>query len=318
MSFTLLETAWEDAPRPTPPGTTLFAVGDVHGHAAHLDALLAGLARPVREARERGDDVHLVLVGDYVDRGPSSLGTLDRLPAISAELGVDVRLLRGNHDRLLSDLLTAAEPDPEHLAQWLRKGGGSVVRELGLEAAPAGRRHSRPSTLIAALRERLGPARLGLLGRLADSWRCGAWLFVHAGVDPVRSLDAQDRAAWLTMREPFLSGAKWAHDFVVVHGHTVRGPEVLPHRVAVDSGAYRTGVLTAAEITGGRLRFRSVADRRNLASFRALPGSRQGRRFVRTASSQGVNGGRGDEVTASGRTSAAAIPSRRAGVFTYG
>jgi hypothetical protein len=93
---------------------------------------------------------------------------------------------------------------------------------------------------------------------------------------------------------------------------------VLPHRVAVDSGAYRTGVLTAAEITGGRLRFRSVADRRNLASFRALPGSRQGRRFVRTASSQGVNGGRGDEVTASGRTSAAAIPSRRAGVFTYG
>ena len=317
MSFSLLETDWEDAPRPAPPGTTLFAVGDIHGHAPHLDALLAALAGPVREAKGRGDAVHLVFVGDYVDRGPSSVGTLDRLPEVAAELGgVDVHLLRGNHDRLLADLLTAAEPDPELLARWLRKGGGGVVRELGLEPPAAGRRLSCPSTLVAALRERLGPTRLSVLGGLADSWRCGDWLFVHAGVDPVRSLDAQDRAAWLTVREPFLSGAKWAHDFAVVHGHTVRGPEVLPHRVAVDSGAYRTGVLTAAEIAGARVRFRSVADRRNLASFRALPGARQGRRFERTALRPAVPP-RGGRATAGDRTSTAVL-SRPAGALTSG
>ncbi len=303
MGFTLLQTEWEDAPRPAPAGTTLFAVGDVHGQAAHLDVLLAVLADPIREAKGRGEDVHLVLVGDYVNRGPSSLGTLDRLPNVAAELGADVHLLRGNHDRLLSDLLAEPEPDPKRLAEWLRKGGNAVVRELGLEPARAGRRHSRPSTLVAAVRERLGPARRDLLlGGLADSWRCGAWLFVHAGVDPVRPLEAQDPAAWLTTREPFLSGEGWAHDFAVVHGHTVRGPEVLPHRVAVDSGAYRTGVLTAAEITGDRLRFRSVADRRNLASFRALPGPRrqQGRRFATTA----LRGSRAPAVAARPRKAA--------------
>jgi hypothetical protein len=120
------------------------------------------------------------------------------------------------------------------------------------------------------------------------------------------------------MREPFLSGAGWAHEFAVVHGHTVRGPEVLPHRVAVDSGAYRTGVLTAAEITGDRLRFRSVADRRNLAAFRALPGPRrqQGRRFA-TAALQAANPRRGGPATDCDRLLNAVLR-RPAGAFTTG
>lgn len=279
--FTLLETAWEDAPRPAPPGTTLFAVGDVHGFAEHLDALLTALTGPVREARERGDDVHLVFVGDYVNRGPSSLGVLDRLPGVAAELDVAVHLLRGNHDRLLLDLLDGAEPDPTCLAEWLRKGGDPVLRELGLEEAGAAGQEL--PALVAAMRQRLGPDRPELLRGLAASWRCGEWLFVHAGVDPASPLEAQDPAGWLTLREPFLTGAGWVHGFAVLHGHTVRGPEVLPHRVAVDSGAYRTGVLTAAQVAGGRLRFLSVADRKDLAAFRALPGPRQGRRFRKSA-----------------------------------
>ena len=114
----------------------------------------------------------------------------------------------------------------------------------------------RARSAAALLRERLGPERLHLLRRLAPAWRCGDWVFVHAGIDPRRPLEAQRPESWLTLREPFLSGRVWPHDFAVVHGHTVRGPELLPHRVAIDSGVYRTGVLTAVEITGNLLRFR--------------------------------------------------------------
>jgi serine/threonine protein phosphatase 1 len=41
------------------------------------------------------------------------------------------------------------------------------------------------------------------------------------------------------------------HGFVVVHGHTIRQEvEVRPNRIGIDTGAYRTGVLTALAIDG--------------------------------------------------------------------
>ena len=131
---------------------------------------------------------------------------------------------------------------------------------------------------MAVARERLGP-RLDFLCRLEDALRFGPWVFVHAGINPNKRLEQQSRRALLWIREPFLEGEPWPHDFVVVHGHTIRGPEVLPHRVAIDSGAYRTGVLTAVQVEGQRLRFLCISDRRELAAFDQLPGRGQSRRF---------------------------------------
>ena len=41
MQLYAFTSAWEPAPRPTPEGTTLLAVGDVHGCSAQLDAFWA-------------------------------------------------------------------------------------------------------------------------------------------------------------------------------------------------------------------------------------------------------------------------------------
>jgi serine/threonine protein phosphatase 1 len=49
----------------------LLAIGDIHGCLTALDALLAAV-------RPRDDDL-LVVLGDYVDRGPESRGVLERL-----------------------------------------------------------------------------------------------------------------------------------------------------------------------------------------------------------------------------------------------
>lgn len=290
MSLHLFETSWEPAPYSAPRGTTLFAVGDIHGHAAHLDAMLAALAAPMAAARVRDGRAELVMLGDYVDRGPSSLPVLDRLLRLGREQGADtgLHLLRGNHDRLLMDLLNAAGDDEAEaaLARWCRKGGDTVLSELGLPAAGI---PVRPAGEIAAVvREGLGAERRALLAGLRDAWCCGEWLFVHGGIDPGRPVEAQDHADWLELREPFLSGPGWRHGFAVVHGHSIRGPEVLAHRVAVDSGTYRTGVLSAVEIAGARLRFLCVADRSDLTEFLALPGLCQGRSFTPAA-----DGGRG-------------------------
>ena len=54
---------------------------------------------------------------------------------------------------------------------------------------------------------------------------------------------------------------------------------MLAHRIAVDSGTYRTGVLSAVQIEGERLRFLSVTSEPKLKAFKRLPGLDQRRRF---------------------------------------
>src|SRR5688572_27486930 len=112
MALHAFRSSWEPAPCATPPGTMLLAVGDVHGHLEHLDALLELLRPEIARAREQGWRCELVLVGDYVDRGPDSLGALRRLIGLEERLGVPVHALRGNHDHYLIEFLLAEDPDP--------------------------------------------------------------------------------------------------------------------------------------------------------------------------------------------------------------
>ena len=88
---------WELAPKLL-AGAMLLAVGDVHGHLGHLDALLDRLRPEISRARKQGLACDLVLLGDYVDRGPDSLGTLRRVVGLERSLGIPVHALCGNHD----------------------------------------------------------------------------------------------------------------------------------------------------------------------------------------------------------------------------
>ena len=65
----------------------ILAIGDIHGYLAALDALLAAV--------DPKPDDSLIFLGDYVDRGPSSKGVLDRV--IELEKKRRVVCVRGNH-----------------------------------------------------------------------------------------------------------------------------------------------------------------------------------------------------------------------------
>ena len=83
----------------------LYAIGDVHGCARTLDALLDALAQDADGTLGPKDT--LVFVGDYVDRGPDSPGVIDRLIALehgqAAGTGPRCVFLRGNHDQMMLD-----------------------------------------------------------------------------------------------------------------------------------------------------------------------------------------------------------------------
>ena len=90
------------------------------------------------------------------------------------------------------------------------------------------------------------------LESFADSCRFGDYLFVHAGIRPGVELDQQRQSDLRWIRDPFLLDDT-DHGFIVVHGHTVRSEvEETSNRIGIDTGAYKTGRLTALAIEGRR------------------------------------------------------------------
>lgn len=276
MTLYAFSSRWEEAPRPL-PGAMLLAVGDVHGHRDHLDALLDLLRPEILRARVHALRCELVLLGDYVDRGPDSLGTLRRLIGLEALLGVPVHILGGNHDRYLIEFLLSDEPDEDQLEAWAENGGLTTLAELGIRRAEV--RNRSAAELAARARGNAGPEIVRLLRRIAYAREAPAYVCVHAGIRPGVAVADHEIRDLTSLREPFLGGKNWRHPFAAIHGHTIRGPEVLEHRIAVDSGSYRTGVLSAVQIEGDRLRFLSVTSEPKLKAFKRLPGLDQQRRF---------------------------------------
>ena len=91
-----------------------LAIGDIHGCTPALEAVLAA-------ADPRPEDT-VVTLGDYVDRGPDSKGTIRRL----LELATRCRLIPilGNHDWMVLDL---AGGNMAGFADWLRFGGEATL-----------------------------------------------------------------------------------------------------------------------------------------------------------------------------------------------
>jgi serine/threonine protein phosphatase 1 len=72
-------------------GGRTFAIGDIHGDLEQLMALLARMG-PIG----RGDKV--VLLGDYVDRGPMSRQVMSFIRDELPKTGAEIVALRGNHE----------------------------------------------------------------------------------------------------------------------------------------------------------------------------------------------------------------------------
>jgi serine/threonine protein phosphatase 1 len=107
------------------------------------------------------------------------------------------------------------------------------------------------ASAIALVQAKVPRAHREFLENCADTFRFGDYLFVHAGIRPGVAIDEQDRSDLRWIRDPFLSDAK-DHGFVVVHGHTiVERVEERPNRIAIDTGAYHSGILTCLVVEEG-------------------------------------------------------------------
>ncbi len=205
-----------------------YAIGDVHGCAAELEALIKTL--------KVDSDTLVVFLGDYVDRGVDSRGVIDIIMALNKRCKVVA--LMGNHEAMFLDFLER----PESIGSGLfMLNGGSTT--LANYAGPGGTFD-------------IPQEHLEFLKSLRLFHETETHFFVHAGVPlkkNLRDLDPLiDRETFLWTRGPFLTTNEcW--EKIIVHGHTPsEAPERLANRINVDTGCVFGGALTAYDVNEDR------------------------------------------------------------------
>ena len=221
-------------------GYRAYAVGDIHGRVDLLEHLLAKIHADLQH--RPAPKTLLVFVGDLVDRGPSSAQVIERLRCYRRD-GVRPVFLLGNHEEVLLRIIAG---DSSVVESWLKFGGLQCLQSYGVTLASI--RGRSAEQVVEIVRASVPPEHVEFLESFADSCRFGDYLFVHAGIRPGVEVDQQSQADLRWIREPFLFDER-DHGFVVVHGHTITDEvEERPNRIGIDTGAYRSGVLTALAI----------------------------------------------------------------------
>lgn len=219
------------------PETPLCVIGDVHGCLPLLHHMLQQVPREHR----------IILAGDYIDRGEQSAEVLRCLSTRP-----DLTCLMGNHEDMLLRFLQ--DPVGEG-GLWIRNGGLQTLASFGIRGARAQMSAEDLRACRDRLQEAMGETLIAWMAQLPTSVLSGNVLVVHAGADPRVAPDAQAEETLLWGHPDFCRLAR-RDGLWVVHGHTiVRAACAQQGRIAVDTGAYATGILSAVCLDGGAPRF---------------------------------------------------------------
>jgi serine/threonine protein phosphatase 1 len=198
-----------------------YVIPDVHGRLDLLDSALIRIAD-----HAAGRPATLVLLGDYIDRGPAGRQVIERLIGFRSET-LKLVALKGNHEVMMVEACN----ERVEVNWWIEKGGGATLSSYGESfgsASTAGvpRSHLQWISSLALIH--------------VDRHR----VYVHAAVDPGLPLKQQSERTllWKIYPEGYDKGHGVRH---VVHGHhaNARGPLVKRGKTNLDCMAWKTGRL---------------------------------------------------------------------------
>ena len=221
------------------PRRTL-AISDIHGECKRFEQLLD-------EVDYDADQDELILLGDYIDRGPDPRGVVDLV--IGLRDG-GARVLMGNHEQMM---VSAFAGEPMAIGRWFRNGARTTLQSYGHPAADA---DDVPESLEALP----GMAEhLAFLAGLEHYHETDDTVFVHGGVDPETPLAETDPNLLLWIRERFILG--YDGPKTVVFGHTAT--ELIHGSfdvyfgdnkvIGIDGGAVYGGLLHCLELPSRRV-----------------------------------------------------------------
>ncbi len=238
-----------------PENTVIYAIGDLHGY---LDAHETLYAQIEEDAKKTPKKKHLaVYLGDYIDRGPQSADVIERLRQLQ-DGPVQHHFLLGNHE---AGLLGYLQDPHGFYARWLEFGGIETARSYGCDIKKHPIMPEEREALQKDLIEKIPEPHISFMQSLEQMKIFGDYCFVHAGIRPEVPLTEQNQKDLTFIREPFLSW-KNPHEKCIVHGHTIsEKPEITSNRLGLDTGLFRTGLLTCAVLEKNTVQILQVNNR---------------------------------------------------------
>jgi serine/threonine protein phosphatase 1 len=205
-----------------PPRT--IAIGDIHGCSNALRTIVAAI--------EPTMDDTLVLLGDYVDRGPDSRGVIDFV--LEIEQRCHIVPLMGNHEVML---LSALE-NSQVIRPWLECGGDATVRSYG------------------GLLKNIPPEHLEFIRRCKRYYETATHFFVHANYAHDVPLDEQPDHLLFWEHLHFHQPPPHEGGKTAIVGHTAqKAAEILDlsHVICIDTFCHGGGWLTGLEAESGQI-----------------------------------------------------------------
>ncbi|HEY7167695.1 MAG TPA: metallophosphoesterase family protein [Candidatus Binatia bacterium] len=204
-----------------------FVIGDIHGCVAELRYLIENL--PI----EAGD--RLVFLGDYVDRGPDSSGVVSYLLDLRANSPYEFIFLKGNHE----DMFLAYLGLPGQYGDMFLINGGRLTLDsygLSLDDPAPEMVHQIPQS------------HLDFYQSLQNYYITEPFLCVHAGIDPLKSLEEQTETDMFWIRNQFIYRSHML-PYIVLFGHTPQNNVLydLPYKIGLDTGLVYGNKLSCLE-----------------------------------------------------------------------
>lgn len=230
----------------------IYAIGDVHGCYRQLIELLDRIGQDNAD-RSSEATPNIIFLGDMIDRGPDSAKVIDKVIELTED-NTNVFALKGNHEQVFCDI---AGGDLMVVDDWLRMGGRATLRSYGIDPDWAKtNKHHLPDRLSEAVPQ----SHVSWMSQLPLTARSNDYFFCHAGVRPGVRLSRQRNQDLLWIRQEFLEDNR-PHGAVIVHGHSIESNVVVKHnRIGVDTGAYKTGKLSAVMLDGNQYDVIMTAD----------------------------------------------------------
>jgi serine/threonine protein phosphatase 1 len=179
-----------------------IVISDIHGCIKRFLQL-------INEVNYKPHEDHLILLGDYVDRGPDSRQVVEEVMRLVREDGAIA--LQGNHDERFVEVVKGVVPTA--LEKFLTHGGRQTLESYaGADASLEDFRHVVSNRYA---------DHLAFLDDLPYYYEDDRFIYVHAGIHPMYAdkWKEQPKRDFLYMKEPFLS-QRTAAGKTVIFGHT--------------------------------------------------------------------------------------------------
>lgn len=189
----------------------IYAIGDVHGMRKEFEKLWKQVGFTKEDT--------IVMVGDYIDRGPDAKGVIDSIMECQVD-GYHIITLMGNHEHMAiasieQNSILGMRPD-EVQAMWTfpRNGGPSTLKSFGITISEDVLDEN------GLLSVKLDSKYMRFMKSCKLVYETEDYIFVHAGLrpydnEPMKQLPVD----MLWIREPFVN-TKFNFGKKVVFGHT--------------------------------------------------------------------------------------------------